>query len=282
MTVNLFNFSVGISVPMSVSVVVKDASTGLPVKDFDGNDVMLFLDSEQRWIDVKKEIAALTFFCTCTVSLIVGKEFLMDGGKVSRQLDLCKSDNVLQVVRRGIPPGNAKDFHENGFCVTCMRKAGIGAKEIIECWSIQATAVLLRDAGFSLADIVNCFPEHRHPRRTHPPLTALTLFDSQLKGAGYTARDFRSAGFDAQRLSEPWFWKDEGDITACELEWFACYAFFNVCELKEAGYSARELRDASFCVSDLEKAGFSAVELESLGASPCTRCFDDDVFSEGA
>ena len=106
---------------------------------------------------------------------------------------------------------------------------------------------------------------NRHPRRKHPPLTALTLFDSQLKKAGYTARDFRSAGFEARMLSEPWFWKDEGYTSACELEWSFCCAFFDARELKEAGYSARELRDAYFGVSDLEEAGFSVIELKSLG-----------------
>ena len=66
-------------------------------------------------------------------------------------------------------------------------------------------------------------------------------------------------------LSEPWFWKDEEDISDVELEWLFCCAFFDARELKEAGYSARELRDAYFGVSNLEEAGFSSIELKSLG-----------------
>ena len=40
-----------------------------------------------------------------------------------------------------------------------------------------------------------------HPRRIQPPVGEYTLFDSQLKQAGFLAVDFRDAGYDATELS---------------------------------------------------------------------------------
>ena len=143
-----------------------------------------------------------------------------------------------------------------------MREFGISAKELIilgcQRSDIPVDAKKLRDAGYSLSEIVNSFPLNSHPRRTHPPTTPHSLFDSQLKEAGYTASDFRNAGYKAAQLSEPAFWhEDEGEkLTPGEIEWEECCAFFSASELKDAGYSLRDLKHAEFSEQELAEAGF--------------------------
>ena len=69
----------------------------------------------------------------------------------------------------------------------------------------------------------------------HPPVTIFTLFDSQLKAGGFSASDFRRAGYEAKDLSEEYFWRDGDDLTFGEIEWEQCCAFFTASELKNAG-----------------------------------------------
>ena len=254
---------------MPLRVQVKRALTGSYVTDSEENPLVLDLEPylEQSWLDVKKNIAELIERCVCKLKLMADKQVMRDGLKVKRMVKSIKSEYVLKLIECAIPTTTAADLHERGICLRCMKEAGIGAKEIITCDEIQATALQLRGAGFSLADLVHCFPPYHHSRRIHPPVTRLTLFDSQLKEAGYSARDFRAADYNAETLSEEYFYHDpygEG-LTPGDLEWWECCAFFNARELKEAGYSARELKSAFFSAHDLKEAGLSETDLKEAG-----------------
>ena len=73
------------------------------------------------------------------------------------------------------------------------------------------------------------------------PVTNCTLLGSQLQLAGYSAKEFRDAGFDAGELSYNNFMfplSDEEELTPGEKEWAATCAFFTATELREANYTA--------------------------------------------
>ena len=133
------------------------------------------------------------------------------------------------------------------------------ASEILSSF-IVVDAAELRRAGFSLRELLSFLDAGDQFLRIHPPPTKRTLFDSQLKSGGFSAYDFRAAGCPASRLSASYFWKDA--LTPGEAEWDSTCAFFDVSELRSAGYSALELRCACFDLQELEEAGFSDVELE--------------------
>ena len=105
-------------------------------------------------------------------------------------------------------------------------------------------AVELRRAGFTLSQLVQA--RNKFGILTaRPPVSQKTLFDSQLKHAGYSAEDFRSAGYHAYELSYEYFWA-ESDLTPGEAEWEGTVAFFSASELTAAGYDAFDLQRARF------------------------------------
>ena len=128
-----------------------------------------------------------------------------------------------------------------------------------QCSQPTQDAAELRRAGFSLDALVRA--RDLLGLAGHPPVTNRTLFDSQLKAAGFSAGDFSMAGFRAEMLSEKYFWLEGDVMTAGEVEWEECCAFFTASELRSAGYNASALRRACFSISDLKEAGFSLLEL---------------------
>ena len=126
-------------------------------------------------------------------------------------------------------------------------------KEFID-EEILLTAVHFRDAGYTLRDLLHCFPEPDHPLRQHPFKTSFTLFDIQLKDAGYEAKDFKDAGYSVFKLSEHY---------GRENDWAKVGAYFTASELASAGYSASELLAAGFAESEILSAGCSNRELEN-------------------
>ena len=131
----------------------------------------------------------------------------------------------------------------------------------------------MRIAGFSLDDVL-CARDQL-ALANFPPVTTRTLFDSQLKDAGFSADDFAKAGYRAEELSYSWFWKDWGETGERDSEWEGCCAFFTASELRSAGYdafalrracfSARDLKEAGFCLSEMREAGYDEQELRILG-----------------
>ena len=222
-------------------------------------------------LGVKDNVAYSAGFCTCQLRFVTrGGDVVREGLLVRRWIEKINPDNILHVVRREphasftrtglLSTLTAQLLHEQSYCFKCMRDFGISAKELIILGcnrsDIPVDAKKLRDAGYSLSELVNCFPLHKHPLRMHPPKTPRTLFDSQLQEAGYTACDFRNAGYRAEQLSKAFFWMDdEGEgLTAGELEWEECCAFFSASELADAGYS----------LEDLDREGFSIQRCKNL------------------
>ena len=165
---------------------------------------------------------------------------------------------------------NAAELRADGFCFKCLKEAGVQADEILA-MPIELDAVELRRAGFSLRDLLGA--RNRNNRRVHhPPVTKYTLFDSQLQSAGFSAGEFRAAGYRAEQLSYAFFWKElerdigpEEHIDPGDAQWEETYAFFNASDLRSAGYDASELENAGFSVRELENAGFSVLELQNAG-----------------
>ena len=208
---------------------------------------------EESCGQVMVRIASLISTCSCKFQIFAGGKKLRKGLKAGRWirpgmvLDLRYVD--LEDERdRG---KKAAEFYDDGICIRCMKEVGISAKEIIES-KIPVDAARFKEAGFSLKELVCCFGDrHRHPLRQH--LGECTLFDRQLKDAGYSAVDFRDAGYHASELSSNFFYNNNEprDWVLEEI-----YAFFTADELKEAGYTLRELVDAAFTRNELVEAGF--------------------------
>ena len=143
-----------------------------------------------------------------------------------------------------------------------MREAGVQAYEILVLpRNIDAGAI--KAAGYTLNDLLEA--RALLPLRfAHPPVTKRTLFDSQLQEAGYSAKEFLDAGFEAGQLCYNRFMcpaSDEEELTAGELEWEETYAFFTAEQLRKAGCTEMELRCAGFSSEDLREAGYIESQL---------------------
>ena len=188
------------------------------------------------------------------MQLTAGEYRVRLGTPMARILKWIRPDGIIYMIETEILAAGPD------FCLKCMREAGVSAYDILV-QERNVDVVALRDAAFSLNDLVRA--RERLPRLTRqPPVTRRTMFDSQLKQGGFSARDFRDAGFEAHTLSYNHFWQDGEDMTPGEIEWEETHAFFEAVELRRAGYTATELQRASFRWEDLREAGYTARELE--------------------
>ena len=202
--------------------------------------------------------------CKGKFRLVAGLDVLCDDLYVHQIMNYMQhtGENIINVIEEPIELTTVADLHDRGVCLKCMREVGAQVAEILAL-QIPVDAVALRVAGFSLEALV-------HARTVlglviHHPITNRTLFDSQLKAAGFTASDFYRAGFQATMLSEKYFWQDSDNITTGKLEWLHTCAFFSASELRSAGYDAFALRQACFSAWDLKEAGFSFREVIEAG-----------------
>ena len=127
---------------------------------------------------------------------------MRDGLYVKRFMKRIQPDCVVNLIMRTIDAAtgtNAAKLRADGFCFKCLIEAGVQVDEIFA-MPIELDAVELRRAGFSLRDLLGA--RNRNNRRVHhPPVTKYTLFDSQLQSAGFSAGEFRAAGYRAEQLS---------------------------------------------------------------------------------
>ena len=211
---------------------------------------------------MKEVLASKIEICKCRVQLIIGTEVVREGLLVKRWIKrvVKESKRVVIVVSSIDSTGtNLVELRKKGHCMKCLKEAGVKAYEILRCKQVVVNPRVLREAGYSVDDIVNCFPPYQHPRRIHPPCTIYTMFDSQLKEAGFLAEDFRKANYSARDLSMN---AREAEYEASnwyvgDLEWEECCAFFSASELKRAGFSLAELIRADFGPCELVEAGFA-------------------------
>jgi hypothetical protein len=217
--------------------------------------------------ELKQQISDYLGICKCKFKLVAGTHVVLkDGLYVKRILRFIEPDLVLQLIEQPVVLTCAADLFASGVCFKCMREVGVQVHEIFALPRLTMDVAALRRAGFSLEDMVRARAQ-LPLAGGHPPPTRRTLFDSQLKAGGFSARDFAMAGYQAERLSYNWFWKDGDDTYAGDADWEDCYAFFTASELRSAGYDASALRRACFSTQDLKEAGFSLLEVTEAGCN---------------
>ena len=214
-------------------------------------------------LELKQQISDYLGICKCKFRLVAGTLLVRDGFYVRRIMKFIEPDLVLQLIEQPVVLTNVADLHASGVCFKCMREVGVQANEILAL-PIPVDAAALRRAGFSLEALVRArdlLGLADHP----PPVPNYTLFDSQLKAAGFSAHDFAMAGYKAEDMSEEYFWLDV--CTPGDREWEECRAFFTASELRSAGYDALALRRACFSIQDLQEAGFTLQEVTEADRS---------------
>ena len=216
-------------------------------------------------IELKQQISDSLGICKCKFKLVAGTHVVRNGLCVRRILKFIEPDFILQLIDQPVVRHNAADLLASGVCLKCMKEVGVQAQELLSFPHSISNAAALRVAGFSFEDLVRA-RDQLH-LANHPPLTNRTLFDSQLKAAGFSAGDFARAGYEAADLSYEYFWKDGAETDIGDVDWEECYAFFTASELRTAGYNASALRRAYFNTQDLKEAGFSLLEMREAGYS---------------
>jgi hypothetical protein len=231
-----------------------------------GKPVEIELVVENTLRDVLKDIAAQIDICECKLRLVSEFGEVRPGLKLRRWFkDMQAGKLKLHRIYISCTDKELESYYTvDHVCLKCLREAGFQARDFID-KKIRLTAVEFKGAGYTLKDLILCFPKYHHPLITHPPATNFTLHNCQLKDAGYEAKDFKDAGYSASELSEDAcsYCEDPEGLTPGELDWIELGAYFTASELVSAGYSASELLGARFPESELLSVGCSSEELEN-------------------
>ena len=239
-----------------------------------GKPVEIELDAGITLRDVLKNIAAQIDICECQL------RFVSEFGEVRRGVSEFSASlwfkdmqagklklHRIAISRSTVDLAQAYKELEHYYtvdhvCLKCMREAGFRARDFIE-EKYLLSAGEFKTAGYTLSELIRCFPANDHPLRAHPHPTMFTLFDCQLKYAGYDAKDFKDAGYLASDLSVHAcnYCEHPDGLGPDDLDWIDVGAYFTASELASAGYSARELLAACFCDSEILSAGCSSEEL---------------------
>ena len=214
------------------------------VRKPDGTLVDVFqVHSRLHIADLRHDIAIRTGACKCSFTLELDLKRLRDGRSISTVAQQQPRVIVIMIPRSP----NLSDKNDcSKYCTKCLVDAGASALLILQFWTearMTIDAAALHRAGFALSEIINARANVPSLKHAHPPKTRKTLFDSQLKLAGYTATDFRQNGYTACELSSAHFYNWDAS-TAGEREWDETMAFFTVEELTQAGFDAEEVRIA--------------------------------------
>ena len=239
--------------------------SGEEVMSTSGNHVEVELGAENTMRSVLESIAGQMDVCKCKLSFVCtfrdgSWDQVRYGLYVKRYFEALK-EGRLKLHRTSFSPKleDLKSYYtDDHVCLKCLREAGFLAKDFMD-KKIWLTADEFKRAGYTLKDLLHCFSEFDHPRRRHPPASKFTLFDTQLKDAGYEAKDFKDAGYSASQLSahEAWHCEHPEGLTPGDIEWVDVGAYFTATELAFAGYSASELLAARFPKTELLSAGFA-------------------------
>ena len=188
------------------------------------------MNLEWQGHDLKRIISCKSGQCICRIELFAGAamEFQIrldtpvrrimewmrpeDHAHVLAQWSVEDHQSSLFMKVKGIEDREIHDLLLDGICIKCMYACGVPLIDILVPtalqqvpirWHRHCDAKTLFAAGISLKALL----EVRNQDSVayflcgHPPCKEYTLFDSQLQAAGYTASDFRSAGFSATDLS---------------------------------------------------------------------------------
>jgi hypothetical protein len=253
--------------------------SGEAVRNTAGEPVEIELVEPVTVREILQELSSLIGICECRLCLI-SDQGAVRSGLMTRRWAEQALDGKLTLHRKYVSFQDKELmylYRDDGVCLKCLKEAGFRAKDFI-INGIRITAVDFKGAGYTLVDLLKCFPEDRHPLRIHPPASEFCLFDSQLKDAGYDAKDFKDAGYSASELSEKacYYCEAPDGLTPGELEWIQVGAFFTASELASAGYSVSELLDALFSEQELLSAGCDPEELASYFDRPQVFNFGSD------
>ena len=181
----------------------------------------------------------------CKFDLSVGEgrtESMRNGLTLRRYAARMVPPNSVKLVFRELGNASCAEMFRQGICYKCMRDFEVQVKDIFQ-WLIQnrravcASLATLREAGYTLLEMVDARSHFIH----HPPVSWSTLFNVQLHEAGFTASDFRLAGFTAKSLYRDARHWDDPEITPGEAEWEETEVFFTFEELREAGFPESEI-----------------------------------------
>ena len=247
-----------------------------------------------RGDDLKRIISDKSGYCSCRIDLHAGSQLQypvrlhtpvtiimqwmrpQDHERVLAQWLQEDHDGSLFMKIKSVEDRTMRDLLYDGICIRCMYEGGVPLINILANWiSTGCNAESLIAAGVPLNVLLearNQIPVGvQHKLCGHPPCMPYTLFHSQLQAAGYTASDFRSAGFTARDLSykaSDFFRED--DLTVGDLEWEETHAFFSLEDLKQAGFEAKDLVEAGFTdARELLHAGFGLSDLIEAGLTEC-------------
>ena len=207
--------------------------SGEVVTTVSGKPVEIQVFAKNTLRDVLKNIAAQIDICHCKLRFVSELGEVEPGLNVRTWLEDMQAGK-LRLYRICISrmDKDLKSYYaDDCVCLRCLREAGFQAKDFID-EKIRLTAVQFRWAGYTLKDLLHCFPEDLHPLRMRPVVRSFTLFDCQLKDAGYDAKDFKDAGYYASELSAP------------------VNYYFEYCQKKDAGYEAKDFKDAGYSASE--------------------------------
>ena len=233
--------------------------SGEVVTTASGKPVEIHVVAQNTLRDVLNNIAAQIDICRCQLRFVSEFGELQLWSNVQTWLEDMQAGKLrLYRIRISRTDKDLLSYYTDFVCLRCLREAGFQAKDFIDHENIRLTALEFRWAGYTIADLVHCFPEHFHPLRSNPPATSFTLFDCQLKDAGYDAKDFRDAGYLASQLSE--------GMSLGDLEWAEVGAYFTASEMVYAGYSASELYAARFPESEILNADCRSDEFQNARA----------------
>ena len=150
--------------------------------------------------DLNLKISSETGICECRLQLAAGNYRVQSRTPIDRIQKWMQPSGFMYAIQRNMHASgfNAAGLIADGFCFKCMKQAGVQADEILALpRDIDAGA--LKAAGYSMNELLSARAGLPH-LFFHPPATNRTLFDSQLQLAGYSAADFRNAGYDAGEL----------------------------------------------------------------------------------
>lgn len=270
MALSSLSFAHGLSPLLHVPLKFKPtwSVSGEVVRSILGEPVEIEFVQENTVLEVLQNIGAEIGTCECKLCLVSEYGEVRSGLKMRRWFKHLQYGK-LTLHRKSFSFADKELicwYRDDRVCLKCLHEAGFLAKDFIDN-GILLTAADFKGAGYTLEDLLHCFPAFGHPLRKHPPARKFTLFDCQLKAAGYKAKDFKNAGYSASHLSESAsYCSGYSDVfdAGGDLEYVECAAFFTASELADAGYSLTDLLDALFSEQELLSAGFKAEDLSSF------------------
>ena len=135
--------------------------------------------------------------CDCQFQLLAGNHDLDNLAPLGKRLNVSEiipymePAFVMHLVMTHILRKDVKELVEDGVCYKCMTEVGVEPHEILDLptENTKEVAAAMGLAGFSLEELISARSQLRSLKHQHPPVTNHTLFDSQLKDAGFSASD---------------------------------------------------------------------------------------------